>query len=59
MKLIPFKCKFGHITIRECTNPTPSKLICERCLKEIEEGKLLVADSRRTFSYLDITAKRI
>lgn len=36
MKRIPFKCEFGHITIKEFSDymNKPSVVVCERCKEE-------------------------
>lgn len=36
MKRIPFKCEFGHVTIKEFSSnqSTPSLIVCEKCKEE-------------------------
>lgn len=40
-KLIPFKCNFGHIIIGEMQKPYPVEIICQSCIKELENGRVL------------------
>lgn len=33
MKTLIFKCKFGHITIKDFAAPTPTEIICDGCIE--------------------------
>lgn len=57
MKQIPFKCKFGHVTIKNFSNKEerPSIVVCEKC---IEINKLeRVLDERVWFAGTKHTSK--
>ena len=46
MKAIPFRCKFGHVIIEECRNPTPTSITCPKCLFELSSGRTLIIDRK-------------
>lgn len=61
-KLVPFKYKFGHVTIKEFINETTTSIIkCETCIDNLLNGKFTIRleNSRHTINSVDLLAYRI
>lgn len=59
-KLIPYKCRFGHITIKKYSKNVekPSEIVCPNCVQpSINEAHIFVSDNsfgtkhRSSYSY--------
>ena len=59
MKAIPYKCKFGHVTIRNYNSEQlkPSVTICEECLKL--SGEPIYKDHKSNVKGDEVYSKRV